>query len=270
MEVLKNLFSGGNIIDIGLFIAKPLVILLIFRIVIHIFTKLADGILSKSKLNNGIQGFAKSVIKIVLWIIAIMIAADMLGINTSSLVTLFGVVSLALSLSLQNILTNVFSGITLLWSNPFSVGDYVEVGGVGGTVKGITLLRTTLITPDKKVVLIANSDVCAGVITNYSIEPIRRVDIQISVSYDATTEQVKTAVLDVLLKDNRVKKDENILPMVRLSAYNANDVEYTIRAWVDNAEYWNVYFDVLERIRESFIKNNIQFSYPHVVVHMDK
>lgn len=270
MEELRQMFSTGNIIDTCLFIAKPLIVLLIFKIIINIFTKLAEGVLSKSKLNKGIQGFAKSAIKIILWCIAIMIAAEMVGVDTSSIVTLFGVVSLALSLSLQNILTNIFSGITLLWSNPFSVGDYVEIDGVGGTVKGISLMRTTLITPDKKVVLISNSDVCAGRITNYSLEPIRRIDIKVSVSYDAPTETVKAAVMDVLTLDERIKNEEDMLPTVRLSAYNSNDIEYTIRAWVDNAEYWNVYFDVLENIRESFAKHNVQFSYPHIIIHNEK
>ena len=270
MEELRQMFSTGNIIEFCFFIAKPLIVLLIFKIIINIFVKLADGILNKSKLNKGIQGFAKSAIKIIIWCIAIMIAAEMVGIDTSSVVTLFGVVSLALSLSLQNILTNIFSGITILWSNPFSVGDYVEIDGIGGTVKGISLMKTTLITPDKKVVLISNSDVCAGRITNYSLEPIRRIDIKVSVSYDAPTEAVKAAAMEVLNADERVKQEENMLPTVRLSAYNSNDIEYTIRAWVDNKEYWNVYFDILENIRESFVKHNVHFSYPHIVVHNDK
>ena len=270
MEEFRQMFSAGNIIDACLFIAKPLAVLLIFKIIINIFTKLADGVLNKSKLNKSIHSFVKSAIKIIAWTIAFIIAADMLGLDTSSLVTLFGVVSLALSLAFQNIMTNIFSGVTILWSNPFSVGDYVEIDGIGGTVQDIKLMRTTLITPDKKRVLISNSDVCAGRITNYSIEPIRRVDIKVSVSYDAPTEVVKEAVMEVLLADERIKNEENMLPTVRLSAYNSNDIEYTIRAWVDNGEYWNVYFDVLENIRDSFANHNVQFSYPHIVVHNDK
>jgi small-conductance mechanosensitive channel len=90
------------------------------------------------------------------------------------------------------------------------------------------------------------------------------------VSYKASTDDVKNAILEVLLNDKRIKNEEDKIPTVRLSAYNANDIEYVIRVWVDNAEYWNVYYDSLENIRLSFSKNNIQFSYPHIIVHQEK
>ena len=270
MESFKELFTFDNIFDVCIFLAKPLIILLFFRIIISIFTKLADKFLSKSKLDKGIQSFAKSSIKVALWFIGLMIASEAIGLDTTSLVTLFGVVSLALSLAFQNIMTNVFSGITLLWSKPFSIGDYVEIAGVGGTVKDIRLMRTILVTPDKKIESLPNSDVCAGRITNYSLEPVRRIDIKINVSFNSETKAVQDAVLSVIEKDKRVKNEEGQTPTVRLSAYNSNDIEYTIRMWVDNAEYWNVYYDTLENIRLSFIENGIEFSYPHIIVHQEK
>lgn len=267
MEAIKEIFSTGNLLSIGAFIAKPLLIFLVCKVAIRILMKIVGGILEKSKLDNGIRGFTRSAVRIAMWSIGIVIIADSVGINTASLVTILGVVSLALSLAFQNIMTNVFSGITILLSKPFSVGDYVEIAGVGGTVKEITLMRTTLVTPDRKIQMIPNGDVCAQNITNYSLEPVRRVEIKVSASYDASTEKVQEAIFEVLLEDNRIKRDEEMTPTVRLSAYNANDIEYTVRLWVDNAEYWNVYFDVLENIRESFAKHKIEFSYPHIVVH---
>ena len=113
-----------------------------------------------------------------------------------------------------------------------------------------------------------NSTVCDGRITNYSLEPNRRVEIKVSVSYDASTEQVKEAVFDVLNNDSRIKQGD-IKPTVRLNAYNENDIQYVIRMWTDNSEYWNVYFDTLEAIREKFAERGIEFSYPHIVVHHD-
>ena len=268
MGSLLNFFTWDKIFGIAGFIIKPLILLAICKITSQMFIKIADKILARSKLEKGVSGFLRSSLKIVLWCLTIIFVADSVGVNTASLVTILGVVSLALSLSFQNIMTNVFSGITILLSKPFSVGQYVQIGSISGTVRDISLMRTTLVTPDNKIELIPNGDICASNITNFSAEPTRRVEWSVSISYDASTQAVKDAVLEVLNADTRVLQDENKAPFVRLSAYNANDISYTIRAWVDSAEYWNVYFDVLEELRENFAKYQIEFSYPHTVVHL--
>ena len=268
MGSLAEFFTWDKISGIALFIAKPLVILIVCKFIINALMKIAGGVMAKTKLDEGIQGFAKSAIKIGLWILTLIFVADSLGVNTASLVALMSVASLALSLSVQGLFTNVFSGITILMTKPFVVGDYVEVAGVAGTVKDISLMRTTLTTPDNKIELIPNGDIAAQNIINYSTAPLRRVDLKVSASYDATTEQVKAAVMDVINADSRIKQDEGHEPFVRISNYNSNDIEYTIRVWVDNADYWGVYFDTLENIRESFAKHGVEFSYPHTVVHM--
>ena len=268
MGSLAEFFTWDKISGIALFIAKPLVILIVCKFIINALLKISDGVMEKTKLDKGIQGFAKSAIKIGLWVLTLIFIADSLGVNTASLVALLSVASLALSLSVQGLFTNVFSGITILMTKPFVVGDYVEVAGVAGTVKDISLMRTTLTTPDNKIELIPNGDIAAQNIINYSTAPLRRVDLKVSASYDSTTEQVKTAVMDVINADSRIKQDEGHEPFVRISNYNSNDIEYTIRVWVDNADYWGVYFDTLENIRESFAKHGVEFSYPHTMVHM--
>ena len=176
------------------------------------------------------------------------------------------VITLALSLSLQNIFTSVFSGITILVTKPIVVGDFVEVAGVSGTVKAINLMRTNLNTVDNQLVQIPNGDVVGAKITNYSAEPLRRVDLTFSASYDAPTELVKQALLEAIQADPRIKSDP--APFVALSKYNANDIEYVTRSWVDNGDYWGVDFSLNESVREVFAKYGIQFSYPHTVVHM--
>lgn len=268
MGSLAEFFTWDKISGIALFIAKPLVILIVCKFIINALMKIAGGVMAKTKLDEGIQGFAKSAIKIGLWVLTLIFVADSLGVNTASLVALMSVASLALSLSVQGLFTNVFSGITILMTKPFVVGDYVEVAGVAGTVKDISLMRTTLTTPDNKIELIPNGDIAAQNIINYSTAPLRRVDLKVSASYDSTTEQVKAAVMDVINADSRIKQDEGHEPFVRISNYNSNDIEYTIRVWVDNADYWGVYFDTLENIRESFAKHGVEFSYPHTMVHM--
>ena len=268
MNGLLTLSAAGILGFIG-FILKPIIILIACKFIIDALLKVTSGVMNKSHLDQGIVGFIKKAIKILLWVLTLIIVADALGVDTTSLVALVSVVSLALSLAFQNIMTNVFSGVIILFSKPFVIGDFVTVAGVTGTVKEITLMRTTIATTDNKLELIPNGSIEAANVTNYSTEPLRRVDIKVSVSYDAPTEVVKAAVMEVIDRDERVvRTDETKAPFVRLSAYNSNDIEYTIRVWTENANYWVVYFDTMEALRESFAAHGITFSYPHTVVHM--
>ena len=268
MDGLLTLSAAG-IIHFIRFIAKPIIILIACKFIIGALLKVTSGVMNKSHLDQGITGFIKKALKIFLWVLTLIIVADSLGVDTTSLVALVSVVSLALSLAFQNIMTNVFSGVIILFSKPFVVGDFITISGISGTVKEITLMRTKLATTDNKVELIPNGSIEAANVTNYSTEPLRRVDIKVSVSYNAPTETVKTAVMEVIDKDERIlRNDETKTPFVRLSAYNSNDIEYTIRVWTENANYWNVYFDTMEALRESFAAHGVEFSYPHTVVHM--
>ena len=268
MNGLLTLSAAGIIGFIG-FIAKPIIILIACKFIIDALLKVTSSVMNKSHLDQGITGFIKKALKIFLWVLTLIIVADSLGVDTTSLVALVSVVSLALSLAFQNIMTNVFSGVIILFSKPFVVGDFVTISGISGTVKEITLMRTKIATTDNKIEQIPNGSIEAANVTNYSTEPLRRVDIKVSVSYDAPTETVKTAVMEVIDKDERVlRTDETKAPFVRLSAYNSNDIEYTIRVWTENANYWGVYFDTMEALRESFAAHGVEFSYPHTVVHM--
>ena len=216
MEKFEKIF-GMPLETAMLFIAKPVVILIVCKIVVTIILKILNKIFEKSKLDKGIQGFFKQLVRISIYVIGIIMAAQSLEINTSSLVTLLGVVSLAFSLSLQNILTNVFSGIMLLITKPFVTGDYIEVSGISGTVTGISLMRTRIRTVDNKVELIPNSDVASQRISNYSGETRRRVDITVSVDFNASTKAVLCAMHGVIDKDERIVKEEGYLPTVRLA-----------------------------------------------------
>ena len=131
-------------------------------------------------------------------------------------------------------------------------------------------MRTTLVTPDRKIELIPNGDVCAGRITNFSTEPVRRVEIKVSASYNSQTKDVQNAILEVINNDKRILNDEAFPSTVRLCAYNESDIQYVVRFWVNNPEYWETYYDVLENIRESFSKNNIEFAYPHRIINIEK
>ena len=248
-------------------VLSAILTLVICYIIIKIITGLVNKALNKSKkLDGTLRGFVTSAIKAVLWVIAAIIVANALGINTSSLVALVSIVGLALSLSVQNILSNLFSGLTLLITKPFKAGDYVEVAGKAGLVKTVGLFYTQLNTLDNVAVSIPNSDITGSSVNNYSAEPLRRVDLTFNTSYETGTEEVKQAILAAVEKDERILKDP--APFVRLLAFKESTVEYVTRVWCKGADYWDVYFNLNENVRESFVEKGVKLSYPRVNVHM--
>ncbi len=244
-----------------------LVTFLICLVVINVLLKLVSKALSGAKkMNQTMRGFVLSAVKIALWIIAIIIIAGQLGIPTASLVALLSVAGLALSLSVQGVLGNLFSGLTLLMTHPFDEGNFVEVAGKTGTVKSVGLLYTTINTLDNVVVSIPNGDVVGSSIVNYSAEPLRRVDMNFSAAYSEPTEKVKAAIMEVIEADARIL--DAPAPFVALNAYNESTVDYVVRVWVKNADYWDVHFALNEKVRESFLKNGVAMSFPHMNVHI--
>jgi len=246
---------------------SALLIFVVCLVVIRVLTAATGKLLSRSKKIDGtLQGFVQSAVKILLWVIAVILVANALGVNTSSLVALVSVVGLALSLSVQNILSNLFSGLTLLVTKPFSAGDYVEVAGKAGIIKTVGLFYTQLDTLDNVAISIPNSDVTSSAVNNYNREPMRRVDLVFNASYEDETEAVRAAILDAIGQDSRIAADP--APFVRLSAYNASSIAYVVRVWCQKADYWDVYFGLNESVRESFKRNGVHMTYEHVNVHL--
>lgn len=230
---------------------------------------LTDRMLGRAKrLDGTLRSFAHSAVKILLWVLTAIIVCNALGVPTASLVAMVSVVGLALSLSVQNILSNLFSGVTLLVNRPFAAGDFVELAGRKGVVQSLGLFYTRLSTVDNVAVCIPNSDVTSSAVVNYSSEPMRRVDLVFSAAYDEPTEKVRQAILDVIREDGRIAAEP--APFVRLSAFQNSVIDYTVRVWCKSADYWAVYFDLLERVRDSFERNGVQMSYDHVNVHIQK
>ena len=244
-----------------------LITFLICLIVINVILKIVSrALINAKKMNRSIKNFLLSALRILLWVIAIVIIAGELGIPTASLVALLSVAGLALSLSVQGLLSNLFSGLTLLMTHPFDSGNFVEVAGKTGIVKSVGLLYTTINTLDNVVISIPNSDVVGSSINNYSADPLRRVDMLFCASYDEPTEKVKSAIMEVIEADGRILSDP--APFVALNAYKESVVEYVVRVWVKNADYWDVHFALNENVRESFKRNGVAMSFAHVNVHV--
>ena len=236
-------------------------------IVMQIILKTLERILGRAnKIDGTLKGFIHSAVKIILWILTGIIVAGALGIPTTSLVALISIAGLALSLSVQNILSNLFSGLTLLVSKPFKSGDFVEVGGKNGIIKSVGLFYTQLNTLDNVSINIPNSDVTGTTVINYSREPLRRVDRVFSAAYESSTEDVKAAIYEAISRDEKILRDP--APFVRLSEYKDSCIEYTVRVWCKCADYWDVFFNLNENVRESFAEKGVEMTYNHMNVHI--
>jgi small conductance mechanosensitive channel len=173
---------------------------------------------------------------------------------------------LAVSLGLQTTLSSLTNGIVLIFTKPFVAGDYVDIGGAAGTVKEIKLFSVKIVTPDNITVIVPNSTVLSSVIINYSRLPIRRLDLVVPVSYGADIAKVKQVVLDIVNADARVQKNPE--PFFRLTEYGASSLNFTLRVWTLTGEFWNVKFDVMEKIVEAFRANGLEIPFNQLDVHV--
>lgn len=266
-EVEKNLSALQKFLDsISLTkIVTALVLLAVCLLMTKLILKGQDKLLGRSKLDKSLHGLTRSFTKILLLFITVMVVAGSLGIDTSSLLAVLSVAGLAASLALQDSLSNLASGINILLTKPFVVGDFVTAGTYSGTVQEIRIAYTQLSTPENQVVMIPNRTVTASVIINYSTQGKRRLDLTVSASYDAPTELVLEALREAAAIP-QVLPDEP--SMFRLSGYGDSAINYLLRVWTTTADYWDAYFDILERVRTSFEARGIEMTYPHLNVHM--
>ena len=209
-----------------------LVCVIAIRIIKAVLTRALNRM---TRLDQPIRNLIIKLVTTLLWALTIIIVAGAFGINATSLVAVLSVAGLALSLSVQNLLTNFFSGIMLLINKPFKEGDFVEIGDKVGTIKSIGFFNAILATPDNVSIVIPNGDLTAAAVKNYSREPNRRVDLTFSASYDAKTETVKAAIREAIGMDSRILSEP--APFIRLLSYDASSIKYVTRVWCKNADY---------------------------------
>lgn len=257
-------FSIGSITVEKIFFI--LLLILVCYIISRIVLKILRKIMDQSPYDRSIKIFVTTGAKIILIIISTLIITEYLGIPTTSLVALLSVVSLAISLSVQGILTNVFGGMTILLTKPFGVGDYVELDNLSGTVTETGLIYTKLLTPDNKTVFLPNSQVCDGRIVNYTSQTDRRIEIFVSASYNAAIDDVREALFEALAAYPQLNQEP--APLVRVKDYLDSSIQYVIHAWVPTDLYWDAYYTIMTEIKYSFDKHDIAMDYPHMNIHM--
>ena len=243
---------------------KAIILLAVCTVLMKILLAASGKVLNKSKLDKSLHAIILSTLKVLLIFLTILIVAPSLGIETASLLAVLSIAGVAVSLSIQGILGNFFSGVTLLMSKPFKIGDFVTIGGQTGVIVETGITHTKLHTLDNQVILVPNSSVTSNVITNVSTEDTRRLDFVFSASYTSPTEDVKAALAEAV-DIPQVLKEEPVF--IALSKYGEHSVEYTVRVWVRSADYWDANFAILERVRTCFQARNVEMTYPHINVH---
>lgn len=264
LDMLLTSLSGS------LFFKKlmgTVLILVIGVLVIRVIMRLITAALEKSHLEKAAHSLILSLARAAMYVLLFLIAASQMGIDVSSIVALASVLTLALSLALQNMVSNLIGGFVILYTHPFHSGDYVEIAGQGGTVKEISMTYTVLATPDNRIISIPNSAVVAAQVVNYSSADSRRVELTVTASYDAPTQKVLDALVLAGTVDNALL---NPAPSAVIVSYDDSAIRYSLRIWVKPGDYWDVYFQVNQRIKDVFDQQGIEMTYPHLNVHLDK
>ena len=275
-ELIKEAVQNGRLdqliqqtITMGVEACKSIliaaIIFMVGRYLIKLINRLVAQMLEHRNVDLTIQSFLKSLINIILITLLIITVVGTLGVNTTSFAALLASAGVAVGMALSGNLQNLAGGIILLLFKPYKVGDFIEVQGMSGTVKAIQIFHTILTTGDNKELFIPNGALSSGNITNYSANDIRRVDFTIGVEYGTEVEKVKEVTMKVISSDERILQSP--APFIAVGELAANSVDYTIRVWVKAADYWPVFFDMNERIYETFNREGIGFPFPQLQIH---
>ncbi len=229
-------------------------------------TRMTRKALTKAGVDQTLRRFLSKLIYYVLLVGVIIAAAGQLGIQTTSFIAIVGAAGLAIGLALKDSLSNFASGVMLILFRPFQVGDTVNIDGVTGKVQQIDIFSTVVLTSDNQRVIIPNSGITAGVITNINAEGTRRVDLVIGIGYDDDIRQAKETLLEIVSADAGVLSDP--APTIAVSELADSSVNFIVRPWVKTADYWDVRLRLTENIKLTFDERGISFPYPQQDVHM--
>ncbi|AAO09967.1 small-conductance mechanosensitive channel MscS [Vibrio vulnificus] len=260
--------NSDLLIQYGVNIISAIVILFIGNIIVKAVANSVSKVLNKKEMDKAVVEFIHGLVRYLLFVIVLIAALGRVGVETASVVAVIGAAGLAVGLALQGSLSNFAAGVLIVAFRPFKSGDYVEIGGVAGSVEAIQIFQTVLKTPDNKMVVVPNSGVIGGAITNYSRHATRRVDLMIGVSYKSDLKKTKQVIRETLEKDARILKDPDMT--IGVVALADSSVNFVVRPWCKTEDYWNVYFDSMQAIKEALDANGIEIPFPQMDVHLNK
>ena len=251
--LIINIVIAGVIFFVGKYIAKMI-------------AEMVAKIMARRDTDPALISFAKSLLHWSLLAFVVIAALAQLGIQTASFVALIGAAGLAAGLALQGSLSNFASGVLILIFKPFRIGNFITAGGESGTVKDISIFTTELVTPDNKQIIVPNSSIMGGSITNVSAKETRRIDMVFGIGYGDDIDKARAALLDLIEKDERILKDPE--PQVAVSELADSSVNFVVRPWVNAADYWAVMFDFTEAVKKRFDADGISIPFPQRDVHV--
>lgn len=270
MDPLENLITTywPLAFDFAIKLLVAIVIFVVGKFIAARVRALVGKGLQLRNVDPTVENFVANVTYYLLLMLVIVIVLSQLGVQTASLVAVLGAMGLAVGLALQGSLSNFASGVLLIVLRPCKIGDFVEAGGEAGTITAIDILATTMTTPDNKVIVVPNSQIMNRSIVNYSAMDTRRVDLLIGVAYDTDLALAKETLKALCAEDERIHKDPEVLVGVKELADSS--INFLVRFWVDRPEFWNVQYDLQQKIVDTFREKGVEIPFPQVDVHLDK
>ncbi len=268
MSALGQFFSdmGRGILNAIPTILFAILVLIVGMILCKLSVKLITRGMERAKTDITVAKFVRQCVKIILYVLLAVVVLSVLGVPTTSVITVIGTAGVAIGLALQDSLSNVAGGFILLITKPFKIGDYIIVNGVEGTVSQIAILHTRLDSASNQSIIIPNSQAATATVINNSANDTRRVDMKFSIAYEDDYEHARQVILGVLSENEKVLQDP--APTVRMLEHGASAIVIATRPWCRNADYWDVYYDTTEQVRKAFIENNISIPFDQLDVHV--
>ena len=253
-------------IDFGINLAIALAIFFVGRFVIGLVVRGIRKVMHRQEVEKTLETFVCNLVRMVLLVVVIIAAIGQLGIETTSFIAIFGAAGLAVGLALQGSLSNFAAGVLIVLFRPYKVGDFVEAAGIAGVIEQVQILTTILKTGDNKQIIIPNSQIMDSIITNYSANDTRRVDMVVGVSYDDDLDKVRATIEKLVAAEDRILDEPACT--IAVSALADSSVNFVVRPWVKTSDYWGVMFDLTEAIKKRFDKEGISFPFPQQDVHL--
>lgn len=265
-DLLKDFVSES--IWIGLKILVALAIYFVGRAIVRWILRVMERSFERRKVDASLRTFLHNLVSVVAYLLLLLAVVQTLGVNATSIIAIFSAATLAIGMALSGTMQNFAGGVMILLLRPYRVGDFISAQGQSGTVEEIMLFSTKITTVDKQTIYIPNSSISTSIIDNYSRSELRRVDVTVSISYGDDVDVAREAILEICKADARVLDDP--AAVVYVAALADSSVNLSLRAWVKNADYWSVFFDLNERIYKTLPQRNIHFPFPQLDVRITK